>query len=252
MLYIILPAVFLAGALDAIAGGGGLISLPAYLAAGVPPHLALGTNKFSACFGTALATARYIKHRMVDLPVALSCAGCAILGSAAGARAVLLINPSYLHYVLLVAIPVVAWVTLKKSHAWHIDENQLVLGWRRWAVALGGSLLLGGYDGFFGPGTGSFLILLFVGVLRYDFVRANGNTKVVNLGTNVAALAIFAMHGQVSLQLGVPAALASIAGNWVGSKLVVLRGSRFVRPVFLVSLLLLMIKVIVVTVQSYQ
>jgi hypothetical protein len=238
-----LPAVFFAGLVDAIAGGGGLLSVPAYLAAGVPPHLTLGTNKFSSCFGTAMATGRYIKHRMVDVQTALLCASCAVLGSLLGARTVLAIDPSFLRYGLLGAIPAVALVTLRKPRIGQVHETHLVTAVPRriWIMAGGG--ILGFYDGFFGPGTGSFLILLFVWALKCDFVKANGNTKVVNLATNIAALAMFAYHGEVSLTLGIPAALCSIAGNWIGSKLVILRGNSLIRPVFLLSLMLLLSKV---------
>lgn len=240
---IILPVVFLAGVLDAIAGGGGLLSVPAYLAAGIPPHLALGTNKFSACFGTALATARYIKHGMTDLSTALPCAGFALIGSIIGVRTVLKVDPSFLRYVLLIAIPVVAVITLRKSQIGQVQETHLVPAKTRRIWIIVGGLLIGFYDGFFGPGTGSLLILLFAWALKYDFIRANGNTKVVNLSTNMAALAIFSLHGQVSLSLGVPAALCGIAGNWVGSKLVILRGNAIIRPMFLLGLMILLGKI---------
>ncbi|MBM4250643.1 MAG: sulfite exporter TauE/SafE family protein [Deltaproteobacteria bacterium] len=240
---VILPAVFLAGVVDAIAGGGGLLSVPAYLAAGVPPHLALGTNKFSACFGTALATARYLKHGMVDLRVALPSAACAVLGAMIGTRTVLTVDPAFLRYVLLVAIPFVAFITLQKSRIGLEQATQQVTGHVRWFWILCGGLLVGFYDGFFGPGTGSFLILLFAWALKYDFARANGNTKVVNLATNMAALAMFTLHGEVSLALGVPAALCGIAGNWIGSKLVILRGNAIIRPMFLIGLAILLAKI---------
>jgi len=244
MYALVLPAVFLAGLVDAIAGGGGLLSVPAYLAAGVPPHLTLGTNKFSSCFGTALATSRYIKHRMVDVRTALLCAACAMLGSAFGAAAVLAIDPSFLRYGLLGAIPMVALVTLRNHGIGHLHETHLVTGVPRRVWIMAGGCILGFYDGFFGPGTGSFLILLFAWALKCDFVKANGNTKVVNLATNIAALTMFIYHGQVSLALGIPAAICSIAGNWIGSKLVILRGNSLIRPVFLLSLALLLSKVV--------
>jgi uncharacterized membrane protein YfcA len=229
--------------MDAIAGGGGLLSVPAYLAAGVPPHLALGTNKFSASFGTALATARYLKHGMVDLRAALPSAACAVLGAMLGVRTVLKIDPAFLRYVLLVVIPLVALITLHKSRIGLEEATHLVSRRVRWLWILSGGLLVGFYDGFFGPGTGSFLILLFAWALKYDFTRANGNTKVVNLATNVAALSMFALHGEVSLPLGVPAALCGIAGNWIGSKLVVLRGNAIIRPMFLLGLAILLAKI---------
>ena len=241
---IVLPAVFLAGVLDAIAGGGGLISVPAYLAAGVPPHLALGTNKFSASFGTAVATARYVKHGIVDLRTALATAFCALGGSLLGARVVLGVDPEFLKYILLVAIPIIALVTLRKTHLGQSQETYLISGRRRLMWVIGGGAMIGFYDGLFGPGTGSFLMLFFVWALRYDFVSANGNTKVVNLSTNIAALVIFLIHGKVSFALGIPAAMCGVVGNWVGSKLVIRRGARLIRPVFFIVLALLLGKTI--------
>ena len=241
---VILPVIFFAGLVDAIAGGGGLLSVPGYLASGMPPSLVLGTNKFSAAFGTAVSTARFIKHKVVDLPVALLCAAWAIVGSHLGARAALSIDPGFLRYALVVLIPVVTFVTLKKPHLGATSQKDTVKVWIRRFLAPVMATGIGLYDGFFGPGTGSFLLLFFAWVLRYDFATANGNTKVVNLATNLSALLTF-MHGDAILyQVGIPAAIVNICGNWVGSHLVIRRGSRMVRPVFLGVLGLLFCKIL--------
>lgn len=242
---IILPIVFLAGLIDSIAGGGGLLSVPGYLATGMPPALVLGTNKFSAAFGTAVSTVRFFKHRIVDLPVAAKCAAVALAGSHFGARTALFVDQAFLKYALIVVIPLVTFITLRKPHLGTESHKDAVQPWVKNLAApmIAGSI--GFYDGFFGPGTGSFLMLFFAWVLRYDFATANGNTKVVNLATNIAALLTF-MHGDAVLyQVGIPTALANIGGNLVGSRLVIRRGSRIIRPVFIGVLTLLFCKIIV-------
>jgi uncharacterized membrane protein YfcA len=241
---IVLPVVFFAGLVDAMAGGGGLLSLPAYLAAGLPPHLALGNNKFSSVFGTFSSTVRYFRHGMIDIPVAMTGAVAALLGSYLGARAVLLLSAHFLNYLLAVMIPLIAVFTLLKRDLGSIDSARSIPLSRRVGSGLIVALAIGFYDGFFGPGTGTFLILFYSALLHYDFVRANGNTKVLNLASNVAAVITFIAHGSVWFTLGVPAAVCGIAGNLVGSHWVVKGGSKAIRPVFFAVLLLLFGKVI--------
>ncbi|MBN2345470.1 MAG: TSUP family transporter [Candidatus Aminicenantes bacterium] len=241
---IVLPAVFLAGLVDSIAGGGGLLSVPAYMAAGLPPHFVLGNNKFSSSFGTLCSTLRYHRHGLIDLPLALLSALVALAGSFLGTSAVLLLRPDFLRYLLLVLIPLAAVLILSNRSFGREDRSQSRPRRHNYLIAAPAALLIGFYDGFFGPGTGTFLILVFTLALKYDLVAANANTKVVNLASNLAAVATFVVHGKVLFLLGVPAALAGIAGNLLGSKLVIRRGSRLIRPVFVLTLLLLFGKVL--------
>jgi uncharacterized protein len=241
---IVLPVVFFAGLVDAMAGGGGLLSLPAYLAAGLPPHMALGNNKFSSVFGTLSSTIRYFRHGMIDVPVALTGAALALVGSYLGARAVLLISPHFLNYLLAVMIPLIAVFSLVKRDLGRTDRSSEIPLRLRILAGAGVAFVVGFYDGFFGPGTGTFLILFYAALLRYDFVRANGATKVVNLASNVAAVVTFIAHGSVWFALGIPAALCGIAGNLTGSRMVVKGGSKAIRPVFVGVLLLLFGKVL--------
>ena len=241
---LVLPFVFLAGLVDSIAGGGGLLSLPAYLAAGLPPHYALGNNKFSSCFGTFFAALRYWHRGLMDVPVALLGAVAALAGAYAGARVVLLIDPGFLNWLLVVLIPGIAVFTfLKPDLGKEARHEEISAGRRRLLGALAG-LVIGFYDGFFGPGTGSFLIFFYTLALRYDLVTANANTKAVNLASNVAALIGFLMGGKVIFVLGVPAALAGIAGNLLGAHLVLRNGPRLIRPIFLWGLTALFIKIL--------
>jgi len=241
---IVLPFVFLAGFIDSIAGGGGLIAVPAYLAGGLPPHLALGSNKFSATFGTLTSTLRYLRQGMMDLPVAACSAGFALAGSFLGTRAVLLIEPGFLNYVLLVLIPVITVLTLvSKNVGMRNDSGSTPLSRRLLLGSLAG-LVIGCYDGFFGPGTGTFLILVYSVLMKYDFVTANGNTKAVNLAANIASVITFLAFGKVVFALAVPAAAAGVAGNLLGSRLVVRNGTRIIRPVLITALLILLAKIV--------
>jgi hypothetical protein len=241
---IVLPAVFLAGVVDSIAGGGGLLSVPAYLAAGLPPHYALGNNKFSSSFGTLFATLRYHQHGMIDVRVALLSAFFALIGSFLGSSAVLLLSADFLRILLVVLIPLVAVLTLTNRSLGRENHSHLQTRQRKYGLAALAALLLGFYDGFFGPGMGMFLILFFTLALKYDFVTANANTKVVNLASNIAAVVTFIAHGKVIFAIGIPAAVAGIAGNLLGAKLVIRRGSSVIRPVFIFTLLLLFAKIL--------
>jgi uncharacterized membrane protein YfcA len=241
---IVLPFVFLAGLIDSIAGGGGLISVPAYLAGGLPPHLALGNNKFSSAFGTAFSTARYFRHGMIDVPVALCSALLALAGSFLGTRTVLVLDPGFLNGILLILIPVIAVFTLSNKKLGNRNEAETQPARQKLIIGSIAGLCIGFYDGFFGPGTGTFLILIYTVLLKYDFVQANGNTKVVNLASNVASVLTFLFYGKIIFMLAIPAAAFGIAGNLVGSKLVVRKGVKIIRPVFIAALVILFVKIL--------
>ncbi len=241
---IVLPSVFFAGIVDSIAGGGGLLTVPAYLAAGLPPHHALGTNKFSSTFGTLFTTFRYLKHGLIDIRIALFSAAFALIGSFAGSRTVLILDPGFLRYILLVMLPVVTVLYLMNRKLGHENQSAAITRKRRVLLAMLAGFVVGFYDGFFGPGTGSFLILFYTAMLRYDFITANANTKVVNLSSNVAALVSFLISGKVLFYIGIPAVVAGIMGNVVGSSFVLKRGGKVIRPVFIAVLAMLFIKIV--------
>ncbi|MEN6444711.1 MAG: TSUP family transporter [Candidatus Cloacimonas sp.] len=241
---IVLPFIFLAGFIDSIAGGGGLISLPAYWSAGIPPHLALGTNKFSSSWGTFFSTANYFKAKMIDIPVALLSAGMALIGSWLGATTALQISSSALNYLLIILIPIITVFSLfNKKMGMQSNAQTMAKIFRMILGAITG-LGIGFYDGFFGPGTGTFLILIYTSIMHYDFVTGNGNTKVVNLASNLAAVVTFAFTSNIYYPLAIPGALCGIAGNIIGSKLVILRGNKLIRKVFILALALLFARVI--------
>ncbi len=240
---IVLPSVFLAGIVDSIAGGGGLLTVPAYMAAGLPPHYVLGTNKFSSSFGTLISTLRYLKHGMIDVRIALFSAVFALIGSFAGSRTVLILDPGFLRYILLVMLPVVTVLYLMNRKLGHENHSGTITRKRRILLAILAGFIVGFYDGFFGPGTGSFLILFYTVMLKYDFITANANTKVVNLSSNVAALISFLIAGKVLFYVGLPAVFVGILGNVVGSSFVIRKGGKIIRPVFIAVLVLLFIKI---------
>lgn len=229
---IVCPLVFLAGFIDSIAGGGGLISLPAYLLAGLPAHLASGTNKMSAVFGTALATGKYAREGRIRWKAALPAAAAALPGAWLGAQLQLLIPERAVQAFMLVAIPVVALTILLRRNA--MEQPRAGREAKVWLCALIG-LVIGAYDGFFGPGTGTFLMLAFTFFGGMDLVTAGGSAKLVNLASNLAAMASFASSASA-----LPAALCSMAGNYLGSRLAVRKGARVIRPMFFVVLALLM------------
>jgi hypothetical protein len=239
---IVCPLVFLAGFVDSIAGGGGLISLPAYLLSGVPAHMAVATNKLSSATGTAVSTGRFLKSGYVPLKLALPAAGMALIGSTLGANISMILPENVLKGMLLLVLPVVAFYVLRNKNMGADDRpkrspRQLL------CIAMGAALVIGVYDGIYGPGTGTFLLLVLTGLGRMDLKSAAGTTKVINLSSNVAALVTFILHGQVYWALGLTASVFSIAGHYTGAGLVQKDGSKVVRPVVLTVLAILFIKV---------
>lgn len=241
---IVCPLVFLAGFVDSIAGGGGLISLPAYLAAGVPPHMALGTNKMGSTMGTVVSTARFAKSGFIKWKLSLLAAVCAIFGSMIGSSLSLLASERFLRGMMLVALPVVAFYVLKnkdmgdQSDTGSLSERKVLI------ITMAAALLIGAYDGFYGPGTGTFLLLVLTGAARMDLRTASGTTKVINLSSNIAALVTFLINGKVLLPLGLTAGLFCIAGHYIGSGMVVKSGRKVVRPVVLLVLMCLFVKIV--------
>lgn len=240
---IVCPLVFLAGFVDSIAGGGGLISLPAYLLAGVPVHNAIATNKLSSCIGTSVSTFRYCKNKYADFAVAIPSVLMALAGSTLGAELSMRMNDRILKNILLVILPLIAVFVLTKKDT----ENCLAKSISRKTVFILASLIsfaVGLYDGFYGPGTGAFLILLYTGICKMDIKTASGNTKLVNFSSNIAALVTFIINGQVYFPLGLAAAVFCMAGHYAGSGLVMKNGSKIVKPLIIFVLALLFIRLV--------
>ena len=242
-LFIICPLVFLASLLDAVAGGGGLVSLPAYLLAGLPPHNAIATNKLSSCIGTVASTGRFVKNKCVDWPTAIPSAALAVLGSVAGANLVLGVSDNAIRYVMLVLIPVLAFVVLKKRDL-SGAELAPVSRRRQFLIVLAASLVVGMYDGFYGPGTGTFLLLAYTQLARLPLRLAAGNVKIANLASNIGSLAVFLLNGQALIPIGLISAVFAVAGHFIGAGILLKNGARIVKPFVLTVLALLLIRLI--------
>ena len=241
---IVCPLLFLAGFVDAIGGGGGLISLPAFLIAGLPPHAAIATNKMSSTFGTALTTARFVKNGLVNLKLALPSVTAAIIGSFGGAKLSLLLDEDLIRTLLLAVLPIAAFFVLNRHLFRDSGRTEVLLDRRTYLTASIAALLIGMYDGFYGPGTGTFLIIAFTVFARLSVAVSNAQAKVINLTTNITALAVFALSGQVVFLLGLAGAACNMIGNYAGSGLVLAKGSKIVRPVILGVLFLLLLKIL--------
>ena len=240
---IVCPLIFLGGFVDSIAGGGGLITLPAYYIAGLPPALAGGTNKFSAMSGTAMATARYAAAGKIDWPKGITALLGSVPGSALGAWLLTLIPGIYVKLGLILALPLVAVLVLKNKD---LSTRAPLIG-EKWSlpVCFFIGLLIGLYDGLVGPGTGTFLILAYVMFLGEEALTASGTAKLVNLGSNFGALITLILTGHVLYALALPAAAFGIAGNFAGSNLAIKNGAPFIRKLLLVVLALLLIKLLI-------
>ena len=234
--------VFCASFMDAIGGGGGIISVPSYLLAGVPVHFALGTNKLSSCIGTVASTVRYVKNGCVDWLLGIPSVLLALLGAHVGTRLQLMVDEKYLKFLLLLVLPVIAAILLKKKSLPEAKGAQNE-GLRR-TIVWAASLVVGTYDGFYGPGTGTFLLLIFCYMAKMDVRTASGNVKLVNLSSNIGALATSLAAGKVLVPVGLLAAVFSVAGQYLGAGLALKNGSKIVRPVILVVLTLLTGKII--------
>lgn len=229
--------IFLAGFVDSIAGGGGLISLPAYYALGLPPIYALGNNKFSSTFGGAIAFYEYQKNGNVIWRLALTGAAFSIIGSAVGSQIALRFSDVYLKYLLVFVIPVLAIVTLKKKN---LKATRNISTSHKIILTAVIGLVVGCYDGFFGPGTGMFLTIAFTTIVGLDTLDACGNTKLMNFSSNIAAFTTFVINGNIYYSIGIPCMLCSIIGNMIGAKLAIKGGDRIVRPVLIAVLVLLL------------
>ena len=214
MALIVAVGVFLASFTDAIAGGGGIISVPTYLLAGLPAHYALGTNKLSAGLGTIASTGRFIKNGYVDWKLGV---------------------PS-------IVLAVVAFVVLRQREL--PEERGSIEPKAQMAIVCAASLVVGAYDGFYGPGTGTFLLLIFCNLAKMDVRTAGGNVKLVNLASNMGALFTSLMSGKVFLALGLIGTVTSVLGHYIGSGLAIKNGSKIVKPTVIIVLILLAIKVL--------
>lgn len=218
-------------------------SLPAYMFAGVPVHNAIATNKLSSCTGTVVSTWRLIKNKRVDWYFVPGTVVCALAGSVIGANLALIISDEILKTVLVVLLPIVAFCVLRDKNLEVIVPEGMTRR-KQYIIAAACSLGIGIYDGFYGPGTGTFLLLAFTKLAKMDLEKSTGNVKAVNLASNISALITFILAGKILWTLGLAASCFSIAGHYTGAGMVMHNGVKIIKPIILVVLVLLLIKVI--------
>jgi uncharacterized protein len=231
MIFFLMGAGFIASFIDSVVGGGGLISLPALLLTGMPPTLALGTNKMASVMGSCTSTVSFMKSGKIDIGIIKYLFPLSFIGSALGVIAVQQIPSQFLKPLVIVMLVVVTIYTFTKKEWGDISTYN---GLTKRTAYLSGiiSFALGFYDGFFGPGTGSFFIFAFL-MIGFDFVMAAGNSKALNFASNIAAVITFMYFGSINYYYAVPMGVAMILGAIVGSNLAIKKGAAYVRPLFL-------------------
>lgn len=232
-----------AGLVDAIAGGGGLLTIPALIAAGLPVHVALGTNKAQAVFGSFASVVGYGRAGQLSGARAALAFPAAFVGSLGGAALVLLVDPKMLKPLVLVLLVVAAVIVTLRRPTAPRDDVKPREGAAAMLLTLAIALVIGSYDGFFGPGTGTFAMLAFVLLCREPMTRATGDAKVLNFGSNLAAVLLFAARGRVLYEVALPMAAAQFVGGLVGARLAVRGGERLIRATVLVVVIALAVKV---------
>ena len=243
-LLILCPLIFLAAFIDSIAGGGGLISLPAYIFAGIPIHTASGTNKFSSSMGTSIAVANYIRGNCVDFPSAIFGSLFAFLGSWIGTMLALSLSPRVLQICVMIILPLVGvFVFFRRNKESHQERAHLSNKFKLiFSSSIG--LFFGCYDGFFGPGTGMFMTLALSAIVRLELTKATGTAKVLNFSSNIASMFTWLLNGKVFFPIAVPCAICSMMGGYLGSRMAMKSGKKIIRPVLAFVATLLFVKIL--------
>ena len=228
---------FMAGLIDSIAGGGGLLRLPALLVAGVSPQEALGTNKFTGSIGTGAALLNFARKGLIPWRLALVGIPCALIGSAVGSRCILAFDSETAGKILIAMLPVAAIITLIPRRSKPSKESFSARDIHVLTPLI--CFAVGFYDGFFGPGTGTFFIIGFNVCLRMNLIQASALTKAFNMASNVGGLVVFLFHGDVLFLYAIPMTVADVLGNLVGSQLAIRTGPAIVRRFLILSLVIL-------------
>lgn len=241
-LLIIVPVFFIAGVIDSIGGGGGLIALPTYLMLGLPIRTAYGCNKLQAGLGNLVSAVKYFRNNMVDLKIALIAAVTAMSGAYVGTKVIFLLPEETIQKAITVALPAIAVVmVLRKTDARNtIIKSEISKKTIIQALIVG--LIMGFYNSLFGPGVGTVAIIGFTMIMHYDARAASGNGKVLIVLTNAIALVSYIKTGNVAYEIAAPAALSAILGNLIGVNLAIKKGEKIIKPVMLIIVILTVIK----------
>ena len=243
-LLILCPLIFLASFIDSIAGGGGLISLPAYVFVGIPIHNAYGTNKFPASLGTAVAVTNYIRGGCVDFTAAIPGSIGALVGSWIGTRFAISLSPRILQICLMIILPVVGIFILSRRGG--ENAHREIPRSKRFKVIISSliGLIFGWYDGFFGPGAGMFMTLTLTSLVRLDLIKSVGTAKLMNFSSNFTSMVTWLVNGNIIFPIAVPCTLCSVAGGFLGSRMAMKTGRKFIRLVLALVTVMLFIKII--------
>ncbi|PWC81111.1 hypothetical protein TSH100_28195 [Azospirillum sp. TSH100] len=231
----------LAGFVDSIAGGGGLLTIPALLAAGLSPAEALATGKLQSSFGSLSATIKFVRRGEVHPGAMRTMILCTFVGAGAGATLVQMLDPSFLRDVIPILLIGIALYLLLSPKAGDVDAHQRI-GEHAFALSIGTGI--GFYDGFFGPGTGTFFAIAFVSLLGYNLRKATAHTKVLNLTSNLASLLFFIAGGHVLWTVGLLMGVAQYIGAQAGAHMVIRNGARVVRPMLVVASIVITAKLV--------
>ena len=240
---IVCPLVLLAGFVDSVAGGGGVISLPAYLLAGIPVKLAAGTNKLANGCGTAMSVFKYGRSGKIAWDCAIPAGVACLIGATGGSSLAVYLPDNVLRIIILAALPIAAVILILVRHKTDDDTKTLPRGKTILYSSLIG-LVLGGYDGLVGPGTGTFLTIAFSIILGFGLLKSAGCARVANLASNVASLIVYLLNGSVLFSVGIPAIFCSMLGNYLGARYAVKGGGKKIRLVMFFVLGLLFLKTV--------
>lgn len=239
------PLLFIAGVIDAIAGGGGLIALPTYLMTGMPVHMAYGCGKLQCSMGSTMAVLRFWKNGVLDGKFAALTAVAAMAASAIVTQLVLYLDGEVVRKIVLVMLPAAAILILLPKKKGQGSILKQVVNRKNILLVIAAGLLLGTYDGMFGPGGGTIAIMIFSLLLHYDLRVASANSKVVIMASNYMALVGYLTTGNIVFQIAIPATICNMLGNYVGAGLAIKNGEKLIRPLMLLIVAGLIIKILV-------
>lgn len=232
-LFWLCPALFVAGFIDSIAGGGGLIAMPAYMMCGMPIHFVYGCNKFQCAFGSTAAAFKYFKSGCLDVKITAVSAVTAFLFSMAGTRIIFYLTEEEIRSMLMVLLPLSALLVIFVKNAWNYTAKTCPLTVSTAAKALLTGMCIGLYDSLYGPGGGTIAMLLFTFLFHYDVRTSSGNAKLVLIVSNYTALFSYLLSGNVLFAVAVPCAIANVLGNYLGAGFAVKKGAKLIRPVMI-------------------
>lgn len=235
---------FIAAFVDSIAGGGGLISVPAYLLIGLPPTFVNGTNKFSATSASLTSSIKFIKNKKADFRILKFTLPFTVLGAIIGVNTALSIPESFLKSIITILIIIIGFYTYF-SKSLGIKENFKGYTLKNYILACTLAIVIGFYDGFFGPGTGTFLTFGMIAIFGFDFTKASGNARVSNFISNIVSLILYAINGRILYKYALPVAFFAILGARLGTKFALKNGAKFIKPIFIIIAMATAIKMIV-------